>query len=262
MDSFTITLPQIVFICVMIFFSGFVDSVAGGGGLISISAYLFVGMPTHMAMGCNKVSAAAGTTFAAVRFFANGALSVRTALISATASFIGSGLGTRLALLIPDRTLKLVFIAVLPFVAVFLLTKHDYGETNNADSLSSRRAFLLSVLIGFLIGGYDGLLGPGTGTFAIIAYCTLMKYDLKTASGNAKVLNLASNCASAITFLLSGNVLFAAAIPAALCGIAGGYIGSGLAIKKGARFIRPMMTAVIALLLGKLAYDLYLSFMG
>lgn len=256
---FDITISQIVFICVMIFFAGFVDSVAGGGGIISIPAYLAVGMPAHLAMGCNKVSACAGTTFAVARFFRHGALNARTALLSAASSFAGAAIGTRIALLIADQKLKLILLIVLPFVAVFLLIKREYGEEDHSASLSKGPAILLALLIGFLIGGYDGLFGPGTGTFAIIAYCTLMKYDLKTASGNAKVLNLASNLASAITFISAGSVLYAAAIPAAFCGIAGNYIGSGLAIKKGSRFIRPMMTVVIVLLLGKMAYDLYHS---
>lgn len=257
MDTFTITLPHLLFICTMIFFAGFVDSVAGGGGIISIPAYLFVGMPTHLALGCNKVSAAAGTSFAVARYMKNGVLDVRTALLSAVTSFAGSSIGTRIALLIDEQTLKLILLIILPFVALFLLLKQNYGESGNTESLAKAPAVLLALLIGFLIGGYDGLFGPGTGTFAIIAYCTLMKYDLKTSSGNAKVLNLASNCASAVTFMTAGSVLYLAAIPAALCGIAGNYIGSGLAIKKGAPFIRPMMTVVIVLLLGKMAWDLF-----
>lgn len=260
MEPFTFTLSGLTFVCVMVFFSGFVDSVAGGGGTISIPAYLFIGMPAHMALGCNKISAACGTTFSLARFMVHGALDVRTALLSAATSFIGSGLGTRLALHIADQKLKLLLLIILPFVAVFLLMKREYGAENRADEVNKKKAISMALLIGFMIGGYDGLFGPGAGTFAIIAYCTLMKYDLKTASGNAKMLNLASNYASAITFAAAGSVSWAVALPAAACGIAGNYIGSGLAIKNGARFIRPMMTVVIVLLLGKLAYDLYVSY--
>lgn len=260
MDTFIITLPQIIFICIMIFLSGFVDSIAGGGGLISIPAYLSVGMPAHLALGCNKVSASVGTALAAGRYLMNGALDVKTSLISAVTSFAGASLGAQLALHIDEQRLKLILLVVLPFVAVFLLAKRTYGEENKAAAQNKWTAFFLALLIGFLIGGYDGLLGPGTGTFAIIAYCTLMHYDLKTASGNAKVLNLASNVSSAIAFAVAGSVLYKVALPAALCGIAGNYIGSGLAIKKGGRFIRPMMTVVIVLLLGKVAFDLYQSF--
>lgn len=260
MENFVLSAPGLLFICVMVFFSGFVDSVAGGGGLISIPAYLFVGMPTHMALGCNKLSASVGTAFAAGRYLHHGALDIKTALLSALSSFIGSGLATKAALLIDGQKLKLILLVVLPFVAVFLLMKRNYGEHDRSAELSGKKSIILALLIGFLIGGYDGLLGPGTGTFAIIAYCALMRYDLKTASGNAKILNLASNCASAITFMAAGSVLYRAALPAAICGILGNYIGSGLAIKKGGKFIRPMMTAVICLLLGKMAFDLIGTF--
>ena len=109
-----------------------------------------------------------------------------------------------------------------------------------------------------MIGFYDGMVGPGTGTFAIIAFSILMKYDLKMASGNAKLLNLASNYASLITYAVNGNVFWIAAVPAAFCNVLGSYFGSGLALKKGAAFIRPMILCVMILLMFKLVSDIIL----
>jgi uncharacterized membrane protein YfcA len=111
------------------------------------------------------------------------------------------------------------------------------------------------LLIGLIIGCYDGFIGPGTGTFAVIAYTALMRYGLKKASGNAKALNLASNYAAVITFALAGTIRYDIALPAAAFSIAGNYLGSGLAIKKGAKFIKPMLIVVMIILLAKLGYD-------
>ena len=115
-----------------------------------------------------------------------------------------------------------------------------------------------AILIGVLIGLYDGIFGPGTGTFAIIAYTMIMKYDLRTASGNAKILNLASNYASVITYMIAGTVVYSIAVPAAVCGILGNYLGAGFAIKKGAKFIKPMMIVVVVLILGKMFMDVFM----
>ena len=114
---------------------------------------------------------------------------------------------------------------------------------------------LASVAIGLGIGLYDGIIGPGTGTFAIIAFTTLMGFDLRTAGGNAKVLNLASNYASLVTYLMNGLVIFSVGIPCAVSGIVGNLLGSHFALKNGAKFIRPMMLVVLVLLLGKLVSD-------
>ncbi|CEM61431.1 sulfite exporter TauE/SafE family protein [Treponema phagedenis] len=245
------------FLCFFVFLAGFVDSAAGGGGLISLPAFFFVGVPTHHAIGCNKFSAACGTTFSAFRFFTHKALDWKVAGISAIFSFFTSFLGTKLALKIDPITLKTVFIIVLPIVAVFLLLKRNFGSENKSFEIPQKKAFILAGGIGSVIGFYDGLIGPGTGTFAIIAYSMWMKYDLKNASGNAKILNLASNYASVIAVILSNKVIYSIALPVAVCNIIGNYLGSGFALKKGAAFIRPLMIIVILLLFGKIFFDVF-----
>ena len=181
----------LVFLWFFVFLAGFVDSAAGGGGLISLPAYLFVGLPPHTAIGCNKFSAACGTTLSAARFFKNGAVDWQVAAISAVCSFVASYLGIRIALMINQETLKTVLVIVLPIVAVLLLLKRNFGAENQSADIPKKKAFILAACAGLVIGFYDGLIGPGTGTIAIIVFSAWMKYDLKTASGNAKVLNLA-----------------------------------------------------------------------
>ena len=213
----------LIYLCPLVFLAGFIDSVAGGGGTISVPAFMLTGMPVHFAFGTNKLSMSFGTTIAAGRFIKNKAIDIRTAIISGVTSLIGAAIGSQIALLLDDRTFRLLLIIALPCVAVFLMfqkntiqdsssgrgSKNGNGRRNKSahKTCSLRKSIILAAVIGILIGTYDGIIGPGTGTFAIIAYNTIMKYDLKTASGNAKILNLASNIASLATFGKRGFVL-------------------------------------------------------
>ena len=256
-----INIWALAFLWFFVFLGGFVDSAAGGGGLISLPAYLFVGLPPHTAIGCNKFSAACGTTLSAARFFKNGAVDWQVAAVSAVCSFISSYIGIRIALMINQETLKTVLVIVLPIVAVLLLFKRSFGTENQSSDIPKKKALVLAACTGLLIGFYDGLIGPGTGTIAIIVFSAWMKYDLKTASGNAKVMNLASNYASLIAVITGNKVVYSIAIPAAVFGIIGNYIGAGFAIKKGTAFIKPLMICVIVLLFGKLFYDVFGTFL-
>jgi len=248
-------LPTLLYLAPLVFLAGFIDSAVGGGGTISIPAYLLTGMPAHLAFGTNKLSASLGTTVAAWRFIKNKAIDLRTAAISAIGALIGAALGSQFVLMLDDTTLRIMLIIALPCVAVFLVFRKDKFYESNQDGFSKQRITALASLIGFGIGLYDGIIGPGTGTFAIIAYNALMKYDLKTASGNAKVLNLSSNIASLVTFIIAGHVLFVVGLPAALFGIAGNYLGAGFAIKKGTKFLRPMLFVVLGLLMIRIIFD-------
>jgi len=254
--DFIVTLPTLAFVCLMVGLAGFVDASAGGGGIIALPAYVFTGMPAHFAYGCNKFSSACGTTLSVFKFWSAGAVSIRSSLLAAFSSFIGSGITASIVLMIPENVLKTMLLLILPLVAVVIFLKKDIGNENLSHSLSNKASLFLSLLIGFLIGGYDGMFGPGAGTFAIFAFSSIMKYDLRTASGNAKIVNLASNYASLLTFALAGTVYYKIAIPAGICNIIGNYIGSAYALKKGGRFIRSMMIIVMIFLLAKITFDL------
>ena len=245
-------------VCPLIFLGGFVDSVAGGGGLITLPAYLMAGLPTHMAMGTNKVVNAIGTGTAALRYLKSGKVRVRIAVISAAGALAGSAIGTRIALLIPEDILKILMLVALPVVAVVLTVKKDFGREGStpAKDYSSRYEAAAAALIGLLIGCYDGLVGPGTGTFMIMAFTVALSMDLITASGCAKIGNLASNVASAVIFILNGKVFWALAVPAALCNAIGGYCGARYAIRGGSGKIRGMIFLVLGLMFVKMLWDL------
>lgn len=253
-----ISLPMLLFVSFMVGVGGFVDASAGGGGLITLPVYMLTGLPVHTLYAANKFSSSCGTTFATAMFFRKGAVDLKVALTAAACSFLGSALAARLVLQLSDAVLKTLILVVLPLAAVVIFTQRNLPEENHSGEVGLGRKLLLAAVIGFLIGGYDGLIGPGTGTFAILAFTAILKFDVRTASGNAKILNLASNYASLATFIAAGNVPFALAVPCGICNICGALLGSHFALSKGAKFIRPMMLVVMTLLLVKLATDLLL----
>ncbi len=250
-----ITLQTLLIVCPLVFLAGLVDSVAGGGGLISLPAYLLAGLPPHLATATNKCSSTFGTILTTVRFLRHGHVHAVSAGLSVVFSLVGSWLGARLNMVLPEVYLYWFLLGSLPVIAVVIILKRDLGAENRMDSLSTRALLVRCAAIALVIGAYDGFFGPGTGTFLVLALTGLCGFDLLTASGNAKVMNLTSNIAAFVTFAFSGNILWALGIPAALFGIAGQYVGSGLALKNGAKVIRPMFLLVLVLLLGTVVYD-------
>ncbi len=243
----------------LVFLAGFVDSVAGGGGIISLPAYLMAGIPAHLAAGTNKVVNGTGTLVAALKYFRSGKVLLRPAVTAAVCALIGSAVGTELAALISEQTLETLMLVALPCVAVFLSVKKDFGRDIPAGErpvYTPRQELLRSALIGLVFGCYDGLVGPGTGTFMILGFTALLSLDLITAGGCAKASNLASCAASAVVWILHGQVLWALAIPALACSIAGNYLGALYAIRGGSKKIRSVMFLVLGLLFVKMLYEL------
>lgn len=254
-----INIPQtLLVVCPLVFLGGLVDAVAGGGGLITLPAYLLAGLPPHLASGTNKCGNAFGTILSTVRFLKHGNIHIPSALMGGAMALLGAWLGSQLNMIMPERYLYYIMLAAVPVMAVFLLFKRNFGTENHSSELPFLKLLALAGGIGLGVGTYDGFFGPGSGTFLMIAFTSLCKFDLLTASGNTKVANSASNIASLTAFALSGQVLWAIGIPAALCGIAGNYIGSGIAIKRGAKVIRPMFFVVLALLVLRLVTDMFL----
>ena len=252
--SYEITL---LIICPLIFLAGFVDSIAGGGGLVSIPTYMLAGLPIHNAYGTNKFSSCSGTIFSCFNYFKNGKMNVKIGLLGAFAALPGSWLGTLLALHLSDTILQICLLIILPLVAIFTFTHKAFRQNEKSVQLSNGKTIIVALLAGFFIGGYDGFFGPGTGMFLILIFASILHIDLVEASGTAKVVNLASNLASMVTFLVQGKVLFAFAIPAALCSIAGNLVGSKLAIKIGPNFVRPVIAIVAFGLCAKIVFDLF-----
>ena len=253
MDAF---LKTCLIVCPLVFLAGFVDSVAGGGGIISLPAYLMAGLPAHLAAGTNKVVNGCGTLTATAKYFRGGKVRVRAAVAAALGALGGSVAGAQLAAMIPEAALKTIMLFALPCVAVFLVVKRDFGAGDVTPDIEPRRETVVSALIGLLIGCYDGLVGPGTGTFMILCFTAFLSMDLLTASGCSKAANLASNVGSAAVWILHGSVLWRLAVPAIACNILGAWLGARFAIRGGSGKIRGMMFVVLGLLFVKMLYDL------
>ena len=248
-----VTLEMILIVCPLALLAGFVDSVAGGGGLISLPAYYLAGLPPVLAAGTNKLSSALGTLVASIRYGRARQVNWLVALAAAAGALPGSALGAMLLQAIPENTMRIIVIGAIPLVAAIVLRRRD--------ALSARRripekwTLPVSILIGLFIGFYDGLVGPGTGTFLILLFTMILGVEAVKASGTAKIVNLASNVAALSALLMKGQVLYLLGLPAALCAMAGGYLGAGMTIRRGAGFIRWMLMAVLALLLAKMIWD-------
>ena len=245
----------VLLICVGVFFASFMDAIGGGGGIISLPSYLLAGMPTHFALGTNKLSSSLGTIASAYRYVRSGCVDWVLALPSIALALVGSHFGTSLQLLVAETYLQYLLLAVLPLVAVFLLKKKSLPEIPGEIKPWRQRSIVWAVSL--LIGTYDGFYGPGTGTFLLLIFCHLAKMDVRTASGNVKLVNLASNVGALAASLMAGKVLLPVGLLAAAFSIGGHYLGAGLTIRNGSKIVRPVILTVLLLLalkvLGELA---------
>ncbi len=249
-----LTVPMVLIVVAGVFAAGFLDGIAGGGGLISVPCYFLAGLPAHLALGTNKLSSCIGTTVSAGRFIRGGYVDWRLGIPAVILGMAGAALGTRLQLMADERVLKLLLLAVLPLVAVVVLRQRSLPEQRREIAPGKQMAVVLAAAL--VIGTYDGFYGPGTGTFLLLAFCGLGKLDLRTAAGNVKLVNLASNFSALLTSFLSGKVFLALGLIAAVASIAGHWLGSGLAIKDGSKIVRPVILLVLVLLAGKVITEL------
>ncbi len=245
----------LLIICPLVFLAGIIDAVAGGGGIISLPAYIFAGIPIHIAYGTNKFASCIGTSISSIKFFRSGNIKIKSALLSAAGALIGSWFGAQIVLLLNEKYLNYCLIIILPIVSLFLLFNRNFGVKNKKE-LSNKKLYILSFIIGVFLGAYDGFFGPGTGTFLVICFTGILGFNLITASGNAKIVNLASNFSALIAYILGGKVMFSIGVPAAVCAIAGNYLGAHLAIKNGDKIIKPIIFVAIGLLFIKVIFDL------
>ena len=250
-----LTPKMFLIVCPMLFLAGFVDSIAGGGGLISLPAYLFAGLPVHTAIGTNKLSSSCGTALTTARFIRGGLIRWKLALPGIGAAMLGSSLGSRMSLMADEKLIRGVLFVVLPLAAFIVLNPRLFPERQEKEVTVNARTIAVCVVAALVIGFYDGFYGPGTGTFLIIAFTAFGKLSVSAANAHAKVINLTTNITSLIVFLRGGTVLIPLGLAAAACNMLGNYIGSGLAMKGGAKITRPIILIVLFMLLIKLLTD-------
>lgn len=245
----------VLLVCIGVFCASFMDAIGGGGGIISLPTYLLAGLPMHFALGTNKLSSCIGTVASTVRYVKNGYVNWFLGIPSIALALIGAHLGTKLHLAMDEKYLKLVLILVLPVIAVILLRKKDLPEEWLPLKQWRRCAIIWAASL--IFGAYDGFYGPGTGTFLLLTFCYLGKIDVRTASGNVKLVNLSSNIGALATSLAAGKVIIPLGLTAAVFSIAGQYLGAGLALKNGSKIVRPVILVVLFLLSGKVLLELF-----
>lgn len=251
-----ISLSAILICCGAALVAGFIDAIAGGGGLITLPALLLSNVPAHNALACNKISAALGTATAVGTFARSHLIQWRLSLVGVVFALLGSVAGAHIALMFDNRVLGKILVCLLPLgMAATLLPKKDMAHNLNVDS--GPRLWLLTPLVCLLIGLYDGFYGPGTGSFIILALHFIVRVGLIQASATAKVINLGSNVAAAVSFILAGKVLWSLALPMSAASIAGNWLGSRTAVRVGPQAVRRFLAVSLGLLFCTLLYEFF-----
>lgn len=252
-----ITISLMLCCAVAFFVAGFVDSIAGGGGLITMPSLLIAGLPPHYALGTGKLASSLGALTALFTFARSKLIDMRIVPMGFAAAFIGSAFGSWVALQIDSALLGKILIVLLP--VGLLMSLLCGGVKLSGGELPAKGLMWRLWLIGFTIGAYDGFFGPGAGSFFMIGLHVLLNMGLVKASGNAKVLNLASNVGALCAFASGGVVLYSLAIPCAIASILGNRLGAKYAIQIGPKFVRNMLYVSISLLFATLVYRFFIA---
>ena len=250
-----LTVHMFLIVCPLLFLAGLIDAIGGGGGLISLPAYLMAGLPAHTAIATNKLSSACGTTLATARFIKNGLVNFKLAVPAVIMAVAGSFIGANISLLVNEKVMLYILIVILPVSAFLVLNKKLFHDEGDSTVTLDRKTYLTAGISAFVVGMYDGFYGPGTGTFLIIAFTIFARLNIKMANAQAKVINLTTNITSLTIFLLNGKVLLPLGLAAAVCNMAGGYLGAGLVMKNGSKIVKPSIIFVLILLAVKLVTD-------
>lgn len=232
--------------------AGMIDSIAGGGGLITLPVLLAMGLPPKLALGTNKFQSSFGSFTASYHYVRKGVADLRDARLGIIMTFAGAALGAWSVQQIHSDVLAGIVPVLLFAIVVFMLFSPKLGEVSTSPKMSKP---VFYVLTGLGLGFYDGFFGPGVGSFWAIVFVFGLGFDLMKATGYTKLMNFASNIVSFVVFLLGGHIWFWAGACMAVGQIIGSRIGSGLAVKRGARFIRPLYIAVVLATIAKLMWD-------
>ena len=250
----------LIFLAIASGFAGFVDAMAGGGGLIQLPA-LIIGLPNKelpLILGTNKVPSIFGTSAAARNYFKNLKPDIPLTITMMVPAFIGSMAGAAFAASVPKEFFKPFIVLLLTSVAIYTWRKPDLGMSENLKFTNQKRLFLVA-LIGLLIGFYDGIFGPGTGTLLVFFLVSGIGYAFLKASGTAKLVNIATNAGAILSFQITGHIWWQLGLLLAIANVSGAILGSRLAIKGGSPLVRKVFLAVTFLLITRVAWDTFIS---
>lgn len=234
------------------FIAGFIDAIAGGGGLVTLPALLLAGLPPVDALATNKLQSMFGSGSSVIAYASKGHVDVRKQWLPALASGLASVAGALLATILPGDLLNTILPLLLIGIAIYFVIKPDMGDVDRAQRMTP---FMFGLTIVPLIGFYDGAFGPGTGSFFMLAFVSLAGFGVLKATAHTKTLNFASNIGAFIAFALVGAVNWKIGLLMGGAQFAGARLGAALAMKKGARLIKPLLTTICILLAARLLME-------
>lgn len=251
-------LDILFFLCLAAFFAGFVDAIVGGGGLIQTPVALIL-LPNYSVasiIGSLKIPAFSGTSFAAFQYLKKVQMNWKLLLIMSVVAFMSAFAGSTVLTQVSNDFMKPLLLIVLTVLAVYTFMKKNFGQ-HQEKLMTMKQQLWYAIIISITVGFYDGFIGPGTGSFFVVAFVSVLGLDFLHASANAKMVNLATNFGSICLFLLKGKIIWAMALPMAVCNALGGFLGAKLAIQKGNGFIRVFFLIVVIGTLLRFAYDVF-----
>ncbi|WP_175988378.1 sulfite exporter TauE/SafE family protein [Microbacterium tenebrionis] len=252
-----LTWAMLIFVVIAAFAAGWIDAVVGGGGLLQLPALLLIpGIAPVQALATNKLASVFGTATSSITYYRRAKPDIRTALPMAGIALVGSFGGAAVATVLPPAAFKPIIVVALLAVAIFTVFKPEMGAATKL-RFAGHKHHIMAGAAGLVIGFYDGMIGPGTGTFLVIALVALMGYDFLQASAKAKIVNLATNAGALLLFIPHGSVLWLLGGILALANVAGSYLGSRMAIARGSTFIRVVFLVVVVALIAKLGVDVW-----
>ena len=253
-----VEIGQIVLLCIAAFIAGFVDAISGGGGLIQTPAALVLlsGHPVVSVIASIKIPSLSGTSLAVVQYLKKVSVNWQLVTVTCVVAFFASFAGSELLTMVSNSFMKPVLLVVLTAVAIYTFLKKDFGQ-HEAKDHSPQKEMVYAVFISLIIGFYDGFIGPGAGSFLILAFINFLGFDFLKANAHAKFVNLSTNLGSMTFFAISGKIIYTVALPMALCNATGGFLGARLAILKGNAFIRIFFLIVVSATILRFAYDVF-----
>lgn len=253
-------MTEIIVVCLAALMAGFIDAIVGGGGLVQtpVLFMMFPQYPVATLLGTTKLPSFSGTTVSLVQFSRHVHIQWKLVTAVGAAAFCAALAGSTLATLVTNEFFKPVILVALVIVAIYTYTRRDFGQ-KIAVEITVQQSLIRGILSGLVIGFYDGFIGPGTGSFLVLVFVSLLGFDFLHASAHGKMVNLAANVASILYFGMHGHILYELAVPMAVCNMAGGFAGTRLALAKGNRFIRIFFLTIVCATILRFAYDVFVT---
>jgi uncharacterized protein len=251
---------ELIILCFAALIAGFIDAIVGGGGLVQTPATLITlpQFPVATLLGTTKIPSFFGTSIAAFQYAKRVALQWKLLAAMSVIAFLAAYSGSLCVSHISNSFMKPIMFVILILVVIYTYTKKDFG-TATTKNKSLKNEIIYGTIFSLLIGFYDGFIGPGTGSFLVMFFISILGYDFLKASAHAKFVNLATNIGSIFFFAGNGNILFSYAIPMAICNLIGSFLGARLAILKGNKFIRVFFMIVVAGTIIRFGYDIFIK---